>query len=222
MAAYSDLALEARGLARDAAGARAIEAGERILALILLCAVFPLLCLSALAIALLSRRCPLVAHARVGHRGREIWVLKLRTMWGPAARSRGRGLLVERLKSEPVPEVKKSDDPRVAGAFAAACRKFSIDELPQLWHVVRGDFSLVGPRPMTREELDQYYGRAASEILRIKPGITGLWQIKGRSSLNYRQRKRLDLFLVRHWSARLYGWILLATVPRVLTGRDAW
>ncbi len=228
VATYSDLALgtqrtRERGLARDAAAARAITAGERVFAFLLLCTVLPVLCLAALVIVLLSRQCPLIAHARVGRRGKEIWVLKLRTMWGGSVPKRGRReFLIERLKGEPVPEVKKSDDPRVTSAFAAACRKFSIDELPQLWHVVRGDFSLVGPRPMTREELAQYYGRSASEILRFKPGITGLWQIKGRSSLNYRQRKRLDLFLVRHWSIGLYGAILLATLPRVLTGRDAW
>lgn len=148
---------------------------------------------------------------------------KLRTMWGPADPKPGQGpWLIERLKGGTVPQLKRSDDPRVTSAFAAVCRKYSIDELPQLWLVVRGDLSLVGPRPMTREELSLYYGRSAAEILRFKPGLTGLWQIRGRSSLNYRQRRRLDLFLVRHWSPRLYGAILIATVPRVLTGKDAW
>lgn len=201
----------------------ALAGGERLLALILLCALVPGLALAALAVVLLSRRCPLVAHARVGRGGKEIWVLKLRTMWGAAVPAcRHRVWFIERLKGEPVAELKKSDDPRVTSRFAAACRRYSIDELPQLWHVVRGELSLVGPRPMTPEELSDHYGRAAAEVLRVRPGLTGLWQIKGRSSLNYRQRRRLDLFLVRHWSPRLYLGILLATVPRVLTGRDAW
>jgi exopolysaccharide production protein ExoY len=101
-------------------------------------------------------------------------------------------------------------------------RKYSIDELPQLWHVVQGKMSLVGPRPMTAQELSDRYGQAAAEVLRFRPGLTGLWQIRGRSRLNYGQRRRLDLLFVRSWSVRLYFRILLATVPRVLTGKDAW
>ena len=196
--------------------------GERLLAAILLCAALPALILAAGIVALLSRRCPLIAHARVGKCGKEIWVLKLRTMWGAEApRRRPRNWLVERLSGGPVPDVKRSGDPRVTSRFAALCRRYSIDELPQLWQVAGGELSLVGPRPMTREELATHYGRAAREVLLVRPGLTGLWQIRGRSSLSYRQRRRLDLFLVRHWSVRLYLEILLATVPRVLSGRDA-
>lgn len=200
-----------------------IAAFERILALILLLALAPGLAAAALAIVLLSRRCPLIAHARVGRGGRRIWVLKLRTMWGKAVPDRGRrALFIERINGSAVPDIKRFDDPRVPGAFAAACRKYSIDELPQLWHVVRGELSLVGPRPMTAEELAGHYGRAAVEILQLKPGLTGLWQIRGRSALNYRQRRRLDLLLVRRWSPRLYFAILLATLPQVLAGKNAW
>ena len=101
-------------------------------------------------------------------------------------------------------------------------RKYSIDELPQLWHVAQGKMSLVGPRPMTAQELSDHYVQAAAEVLRFRPGLTGLWQIRGRSRLNYKRRQRLDLHFVRHWSVRLYLRILVATVPRVLTGKDAW
>ncbi len=196
--------------------------GERLLALLLLCAVAPVLLIAGFVISFLSRRSPLIAHARVGQHGAEIWVFKLRTMWGSGTpRRTGGGWLIERLKGEPVPEFKRTKDPRVTSRFAALCRRYSIDELPQLWHVVRGELSLVGPRPMTIEELAAHYGRAAAEVLRLKPGLTGLWQIRGRSALNYRQRRRLDLFLVRHWSFRLYAGILLATIPRVVSGRDA-
>jgi exopolysaccharide production protein ExoY len=202
---------------------RAIAVAERIVALALLVFLLPGLILAGLMVFLLSRRPPLVAHARVGRRGERLWVLKLRTMWGGADGKRScPGLLIERLQGEPVPDIKRANDPRVTSVFAAFCRKFSIDELPQLWHVVEGSMSLVGPRPMTPSELSQYYGRAASEVLRVRPGLTGLWQIRGRSCLNYRQRRRLDLFLVRKWSWRLYFGILLATVPKVLTGKDAW
>lgn len=200
-----------------------VAAGERMFALILLLALLPGLALAALAVVLLSRRCPLIAHARVGQGGKRLWVLKLRTMWGQAVPDHGRrSLFIERLKGAPAPDIKRSDDPRVTGAFAAACRKYSIDELPQLWHVVRGDLSLVGPRPMTVEELAEHYGSAGAEVLRLKPGLTGLWQVRGRSALNYRQRRRLDLLLARRWSLRLYFAILLATVPQVLTGKNAW
>lgn len=201
----------------------AVTIGERFLALVLLVAVLPVLIVAGAVVVLFSRRCPLVAHARVGRNGKEIRVLKVRTMWsGAASQPSPFRPFVEDLRREPVREIKKSEDPRVTSAFAAFCRKYSIDELPQLWHVVRGDLALVGPRPLTADELVEHYGEAASEVLRVKPGLTGLWQVRGRSHLTYPQRRRLDLFLVRNWSFRLYARILLATLPSVLTGKDAW
>ncbi len=201
---------------------RAITVWERMFALALLVALMPFLIIAGLIVVLLSRRCPLVAHERVGRDGRAIRVLKLRTMWGGANSNGRRAFFIEHLKGEPVPEVKRPGDPRVQHAFAAACRKFSVDELPQLWHVIHGDLALVGPRPVTAAELAEYYGPDATEVLRVKPGLTGLWQIRGRDSLTYHQRRRLDLFLVRNWSLRLYVWILLTTIPNVIAGRDAW
>jgi lipopolysaccharide/colanic/teichoic acid biosynthesis glycosyltransferase len=117
---------------------------------------------------------------------------------------------------------KSIDDPRVTSRFAAVCRRYSIDELPQLWQVFRGEMALVGPRPLTRSELDDHYGADAAELLRRKPGLTGLWQVKGRSRLTYDQRRRLDLFMIRRWSLPLYTRILIATVPCVVAGKDAW
>lgn len=201
-------------------GYGAIAAGERIAAAALLLCLLPVLAAAALIVMLLSRRSPLVAHERVGQAGRSIWVLKLRTMWGSGLPPR-RGFWIEPLDPAPVPATKKVADPRVTSAFAAFCRRLSIDELPQLWHVVRGEMSLVGPRPLTAEELVEHYGRDAGEVLRARPGLTGLWQIKGRSALKYAQRRRFDLFLVRKWSPWLYLRILLATIPKVLTGKDA-
>lgn len=200
----------------------AVTIGERVFALILLGALLPFLVIAGMIVVLLSRRCPLVAHARVGKNGKTIRVLKLRTMWSGGAAANGPSpRFIERLRREPVPAIKTSHDPRVTSAFAAFCRKYSVDELPQLWHVVCGDLALVGPRPLTADELIEHYGPAAGEVLRVKPGLTGLWQVRGRSDLTYPQRRRLDLFLVRHWSFRLYAGILLATAPRVLTGRDS-
>jgi lipopolysaccharide/colanic/teichoic acid biosynthesis glycosyltransferase len=82
--------------------------------------------------------------------------------------------------------------------------------------------ALVGPRPITRSELDLHYGSAAAEVLAVRPGLTGLWQVMGRSHLGFQQRRRLDLYLVRHWSLRLYAAILLRTAPAVLAGKNAW
>ena len=82
--------------------------------------------------------------------------------------------------------------------------------------------SIVGPRPITRFELNEYYDVDATEVLSVKPGLTGLWQICGRSRLTYRQRKRFDLFLVRRLSAGLYFRIVALTIPDVLFAKNAW
>jgi exopolysaccharide production protein ExoY len=208
----ADVAL---GAAERSPAWAAVDIGERLAAGILLGALLPLLATVGIVIWCLSRRPPLVA-------GATLWVLKFRSMWPNSAAGPWKKGLVERLKAEPVPELKRPKDPRITSPFAAFCRKFSIDELPQLWHVVQGRMSLVGPRPMTADELVEHYGRDAGTVLRAKPGLTGLWQIRGRSSLAYRRRRRLDLFLVRKASVRLYLGVLLATIPRVLAGKDAW
>lgn len=200
-----------------------IALAERLFAGLLLVFASPVLLSAAVVIIFFSRQSPLVAHRRVGRRGCQIWLLKLRTMWNGQT-SPDAPFFVERLKpSAPfclVPKVAR--DPRVPNSFAAFCRRSSLDELPQLWHVLRGDMALVGPRPLTAGELEVFYGSDLAEVLTRKPGLSGLWQISGRSRLSYRQRRRLDLFLVRNWSFGLYLRILFATVPRVLTGKDAW
>ena len=198
-----------------------IEFAERLAACGLLTLVSPLLGMVMILVIVLSRRSPLIAHRRVGHFGRDIWVLKLRTMWDQAERS---AFLIEPIEVSPAETQisKHGRDPRITSSFASLCRRYSIDELPQLWNVLCGDMSLVGPRPITALELETYYGLDARRILAIRPGITGLWQVRGRSRLTYMQRRRLDLFLVRKWSISLYLRILLLTPARVLSGKDAW
>ena len=199
---------------------RMMSASERVLSFVVLCALLPLLAVVAVTIFLLSGKAPLVAHRRLGHQGATFWMLKFRTMWnGEHNSSRG---FIEHLRDGHVPEIKIDLDPRVTSRFAAFCRKHSIDELPQLWHVVSGEMSLVGPRPMTPKEWAQHYGSSAAEVLRLKPGLSGLWQTRGRNKLTYRQRRRLDIFLARHYCLWLYVRILGHTVPRVFAGRDAW
>jgi lipopolysaccharide/colanic/teichoic acid biosynthesis glycosyltransferase len=187
-----------------------VYAAERLVAALLLIVLSPVMLVLGVAIATLSRRTPLILHARVGLGGAAFRMLKLRTMWG------GAGNL------EYVPEIKIARDPRVTSRIAAFCRRYSLDELPQLLHVLSGRMSLVGPRPLTPSELKRYYGSAAAEVVSVRPGMTGLWQVVGRSRLTYAQRKRLDLFFVRRASPGLYFRILLRTIPRVLAGKDSW
>ncbi len=130
---------------------------------------------------------------------------------------------MEYLPDTYVPITKGQPDPRVTSRVAAWMRRYSIDELPQLWHVATGRMRFVGPRPLTRRELDTYYGHhAANVVLSVPPGLTGLWQILGRNRLTYRQRRRLDVFFVTHANTRLCARILLRTPLRVFSGRDAW
>ena len=195
---------------------------ERVAAATALVLLFPLLLAASVLVWWLSGRSPLVAHRRVGRWGRPFNMLKLRTMWEAGGAS-GRGpLLVERVGKEQAPARKSSDDPRVSSRFARLLRRSSLDEAPQLLHVVSGKMALVGPRPLLRSELSEQYGESAAEVLAVRPGLTGLWQISGRSSLSYSRRRDLDLFLVRHRSIRFHAEILVRSVPLVLSGKNAW
>lgn len=220
MAFQSTYAAPCAQPARDSVTWKALGWGERLGAMLLLILLSPILCVTGIFILLLSRRTPLVMHRRIGQFGKPFWTLKYRTMWPAPARPRS--WLVERVEEEPGPDIKVEADPRVTSRFARFCRRSSIDELPQLWHVAAGSMSLVGPRPLTREELRRHYGADGPEVLSVKPGITGLWQVRGRSRLTYAQRRRLDLFLVRKRSPRLYFEILRRTLPAVLQARNAW
>jgi len=195
-----------------------IELGERVGAALGLALLTPVMFGIGCVVAVISRQSPLVGHRRMGWRGRTLWVLKFRTMWdtpGPMG-------LVAWLDSTWVPDEKAASDSRVQHAFARWMRRYSIDELPQLIHVAMGQMALVGPRPITREEMDLHYGPAASAVLSVRPGITGLWQVRGRNRLSYRQRRRLDLFFVRKASLPLYLSILRWTVRAVFYGDHAY
>ncbi len=200
---------------------RATAVCERLAAAGILVALTPVLAGCAVVVSLASGRTPLIAHRRVGWRGRTLWLLKLRTMWHNTPAERGTGW-IEYIEDEAGPEDKRAGDPRVTNWFARFCRRHSIDELPQLWHVVRGEMSLVGPRPMTASEIRRYYGQDADEVLQAKPGLAGLWQVSGRNLLTYAQRRQLDLHFVRCRSLGMYARILLRTVPEVWRGAGSW
>lgn len=197
---------------------QAIAFCERLAALVLLLLALPVLAVCSLVLWLVFGRTPLIAHRRVGWQGAPLWMLKLRTMQGGAPRTGW----IERIDDASGPELKRASDPRVRGRFARFCRRHSLDELPQLWHVISGEMALVGPRPITQQELDRYYGVHAAEILQGKPGLVGLWQVLGRNRLTYAERCRLDLRLVRERSITLYGAILLRALPEVLRGKHSW
>jgi Undecaprenyl-phosphate galactose phosphotransferase WbaP len=160
-------------------------------------------------------------HRRVGRDGQLFECLKFRTMV-PNADQVLRDLLDRdpELKAEWVRDHKLRNDPRITrlGRFL---RRTSLDELPQIWNVVRGEMSLVGPRPVVREELLRY-GRNVGAYLAAKPGITGLWQVTGRNDTDYRRRVVLDTYYVRNQTLLLDLYILLKTTGVVLGGSGAY
>lgn len=176
----------------------------------------PVLLAAALAVRLGSGPGVLFRQERVGRDGRTFTLLKLRTMV-PDAEQRLEEL--QDLNEAAGPMFKMTDDPRVTGV-GRVLRKFSIDELPQLWNVIRGDMSLVGPRPALPEEA-AHWDDALRERLRVRPGITGMWQVSGRYTASLETYARLDLFYVDNWSMVADLAILAKTVPVVLRHRGA-
>jgi lipopolysaccharide/colanic/teichoic acid biosynthesis glycosyltransferase len=160
-------------------------------------------------------------HWRVGRNGQMFSCLKFRTMV-PNADQVLRDLLESdpELQAEWVRDHKLRNDPRVTrlGRFL---RRTSLDELPQLMNVLRGEMSLVGPRPVIREELLRY-GRNVNTYLAAKPGITGLWQVTGRNDTDYRRRVVLDTYYVRNQNLLLDLYILAKTTGVVLGGNGAY
>jgi lipopolysaccharide/colanic/teichoic acid biosynthesis glycosyltransferase len=106
-------------------------------------------------------------------------------------------------------------------AIGRFLRRTSLDELPQLWNVLRGDMAVVGPRPIVPAELS-HYGPEAYLLLALKPGLTSAWVLSGRSAVGYPQRAELELGYVRNWSLWRDTWIVLKTVPAVVRGRGAY
>ena len=124
------------------------------------------------------------------------------------------------LRAEWEEDRKLKEDPRVT-RIGSVLRKLSLDEVPQLWNVLKGEMSLIGPRPIAENEADKY-GKRFSLYERVKPGLTGLWQVSGRSDTTYEERVYLDSYYVRHWSVWLDMYILVRTVGTVLSGAGAY
>lgn len=158
-------------------------------------------------------------HTRVGRQGERFGCLKFRSMATDSAERLARILLDDpHAAAEWEQHQKLRNDPRIT-AIGKFLRKSSLDELPQLLNVLRGEMSIVGPRPITRAELNRY-GKDRRYYLLVRPGITGLWQVSGRSSTGYERRIRFDREYLEEWSWLGEFWILLMTLPAVLNTRD--
>jgi Undecaprenyl-phosphate galactose phosphotransferase WbaP len=181
----------------------------------------PLLALIALAVKLDSPGPVFFAQTRIGKGGRKFRAWKFRTMVQDAEQVLERYLREHpELREEWDQDHKLRQDPRIT-RVGRILRRTSLDELPQLWNVLRGEMSLVGPRPIVDEEVGKYGPRFAL-YAQVLPGITGLWQVSGRNDTTYEQRVELDSYYVRNWSPWLDLYILARTVWVVLTGKGAY
>lgn len=186
-------------------------------------AAVPVVALGALAIKLASRGPAFFSQRREGLGGRAIVVWKLRTMAPNAQR-----LLEEHLAADPEARAewersfKLSRDPRVSGRVGRFLRRFSVDELPQLWSVVTGDMSLVGPRPFPDYHLAKLPPAFRELRAQVRPGITGLWQVMVRAEGGLEEQVRFDTYYIRNWSIWMDLYLLARTAVAVLRGRGAY
>ena len=184
-------------------------------------ALLPAFAILWLLVPATSRGRRLYGHPRVGRGGEIFTAWKFRTMVEDADEVLERHLAADAaLRDEWQLAQKLRRDPRVTW-IGRILRRTSMDELPQLWNVVRGDMSLVGPRPIIESEIARY-GPQYSLYQRMRPGLTGLWQISGRNRLRYDERVRMDEHYVRNWTLWLDLYILRRTVKVVLTGEGAY
>ena len=213
----TDGTFEARAVRTEIDSSRVIDV---IVSLSLLAFTAPLMLLVAVMIRAQDGGPVLFEHARIGHRGRRFRCLKFRSM-AIDAEARLLTLLAEnpQIRREWEIDHKLREDPRVTrlGRFL---RKSSLDELPQLWNILRGDMSLVGPRPITAAEVFRY-GRYLNHYCRVRPGLTGLWQVSGRDAVPYARRVAMDVHYARSRSLGGDLMIMLRTVPAVLLAKGS-
>ena len=183
--------------------------------------ILPFLLLIALMIKITSRGPVLYKHKRLGKDGKPFYTYKFRTMKKDAEEQ-----LKKLLDSDPaiMEEWKKNhklkNDPRIT-AVGRILRRTSFDEFPQLINIIKGEMSLVGPRPIVYDEKEKY-GDDFDRIFSIKPGLTGLWQVSGRSDTNYHERISYDTYYLQSWSVWLDLWIILQTFGSIIFGKGAY
>ncbi len=193
-----------------------------LVAMVMLLAIWPALLFFAAMVWRRTGGAVLFRHRRVGRNGQPFDCLKFRTMV-PDADAVLRDLLETsaEARAEWAETGKLRDDPRVLGRVGRLLRRFSLDELPQLINVLRGDMSLVGPRPVIHAEL-AHYDANLRWYLAARPGLTGPWQVSGRNDIGYGERVALDVDYVRNISLRRDALILLRTPVAMLSGRGAY
>lgn len=183
--------------------------------------IIPVFVLLMILTKITSRGPIFYGHPRVGKNGKEFKCWKFRSM-----NINSQEMLKEILEHDPVrraeweAERKFKDDPRVT-RFGKILRKTSLDELPQLINILKGEMSFVGPRPVTKPELDKY-GNHKDFVLSVSPGLSGMWQTSGRSETSYEERIYYDTYYIQNWSVWLDIWILIKTVAVVLVGKGAY
>jgi lipopolysaccharide/colanic/teichoic acid biosynthesis glycosyltransferase len=200
-------------LARDTPAARTKHVLDRMLAAIALVVFSPLLVAITVWILLETGRPVLFAHPRVGKNGRVFRMLKFRTMVQDAIAINQ----AQHISEDPYGHL--PDDPRItrSGRFL---RRTSLDELPQFFNILLGDMSLIGPRPIVEAELAKY-DTHAGKLLSVRPGLSGIWQVQGRSDTSYTDRVRLDMFYIDHRCMWMDIQLLLLTLPAVFSRRGA-
>lgn len=175
----------------------------------------PLMILISIAILVVYGSPVLYSEIRVGLKGRRFRLYKFRTLKNRENRISKSHDLTNRIMKNGHPDL-------CMGRLARILRKYSLDELPQLWNVLVGHMSIVGPRPMPFNELHYRFGADASKITSVRPGLTGWWQINGRNSLSREDRRRLDLYYVNNKHLRLDLEIILKSFSAILSARGAF
>ena len=183
--------------------------------------LIPVMLILAIGVKITSPGPVFYGHKRVGKNGKEIKCWKFRSMYKNSAEMLEEILRTNpQMKEEWEKDRKFVNDPRVT-KFGSFLRKTSLDELPQLFNILLGQMSFVGPRPVTSEEIEKY-GENAEYVLSVTPGLSGMWQISGRSDTGYEERINLDSFYIQNWSIWLDIWILIKTVWVVINGKGAY
>ncbi len=182
----------------------------------------PIAFIIAIALKLFSEGPIFYTARRVGKGGHLIHCLKFRTMKLGAEEALPAVLAQNpSFKSEWERYHKLRNDPRVT-PLGKILRKASLDELPQFWNVLKGDLSVVGPRPATPDEVEKYFGSKAPKILSVRPGLTGIWQTSGRNLLSFEERLLLEERYIDSRSLKLDLWIICKTIPVFLSSKGAF
>jgi Undecaprenyl-phosphate galactose phosphotransferase WbaP len=181
--------------------------------------LLPVILVLALIIRLDSPGPAFFRQVRVGKDGKPFSIIKFRTMHPGKSHEE---FLAEHpeLAEEHKKHFKLRNDPRIT-RFGKFLRRSSLDELPQLWNVFKGEMALVGPRPILHSEIEKY-GETFKFYVRVRPGLTGLWQVSGRSNVTFEQHVAMDNYYVCNWSIWMDNWILLITLPALLERKGAY